>query len=147
MTVQLGLELMVAGYAIEGELREREAKTLLREIVRLIDMTPVGRPFVKRFPTPDGLGGVGETVAQAFTTAQPLVFQSLAESYSFILPGIIPLDAWPEHLKPRGGSYLVVVSCRRFPEGKVEDYPGSKGFRVVSKGTMLLKLDGGETQV
>lgn len=136
----LGQELMIAGFAVEGVIREDEAKTLLQELIHLIEMTPVGEPYICHFPTPQGQGGVGETLAQAFTAANPLIFQSLAESFAYILPGVVAVDTWPEHRQTNGGAYIVVASCKRFQPQTIINYLGQNAYSVLNHNMIVLTL-------
>jgi len=131
-TKDLGLKLQIAGFAVEGYLTEIEAQAFLQEIVNLIGMTPYGQAFVKTFPTPEGLGGEGETVVQ------PFFLQPLVESFTFSLPGTLAYDSY--RVEGKNGFYLLIASCKYFNLSDVEFYLARRELRVIDRDTMSLKL-------
>ena len=132
MEKELGVSLQVAGFAVEGYLSEFEAQAFLQEIVNLIGMTPHGLPIVRTFPTPEGLGGEGETVVQ------PFFLQPLVESFTFSLPGATAYDSY--RLGKTNGFYLLIASCKKFSMTDVEMYLSQRQLKVLDSNSMHLKL-------
>ena len=116
-SMNLGINLKVTGYRIQSTASKREFKKILLEVVRLIEMTPAGRPKVWKFPWYPrfwshlaawligrrhlpGLGGVGWTIVQ------PLV-----ESFAVV-------DYWRDH----GHWFLVIGSCRPYKARQVANF-------------------------
>lgn len=127
----LGEEMNVAVIAILDRLDEIGAKRLHEQVIAKVNMTPVLRPAVWRYPILDNVGGVGETIVQPFVYAQPL-----AESISMNLPGVSVTDTWHEH----NGFFLILCSCRPFNLKRLVRYLKKRGWKVVDTDICKVEL-------
>jgi len=148
----LGDELMVGAYCVEGYVHPKEAIRLQREIIKVVQMRPVGKPVVRVYPVAspdwwwlrrfwwqlrywlydklsDGAGKEGETTLWAHATIQPL-----AESISgaITLPGFVATDTWPEKLRGKGKFYIILASCALFESVRVRNHLICQGWKVRS---------------
>lgn len=134
MDKTLGQEMLVAGYAVRGNLAEAAAKSLLTDIVSLIGMNTGGmEPAVWTFPMPTGQGGVGQTIAQ------PIITQPLVESFASYYPafGSTVVDTW----KDFDCFYLLIHSCCPFDESQVATFLESKGLPVIEMNSFSIGFE------
>ena len=110
----LGNEMLIAGYMIEGQLTEVEAKLLQKNVIKEIRMNMADlKPAVWTYPNSDG---VGQTIIQPFI-----------ESFCAI-------DSWTE----QNHFYLIICSCKPFHWLRLIRYLHAKGFHVLAADSMRL---------
>ena len=112
-----GETMIVSAMSIQGKLTEDKCATLIKKIVKKMEMTPAAGEVTYQYPM-DGKGGVG------FTHIQPIT-----ESF-------IALDAWPD----LNGAYLIICSCKCFSIDKVKLIIRNAGLKVLESKTNVLGL-------
>jgi S-adenosylmethionine/arginine decarboxylase-like enzyme len=89
---RLGENMLVAAFAIRGDVKKETAKVMIDLIMDKIDVLPAHTSITYDYPVGPDKGGVGYTYIQPIT-----------ESF-------IAFDAWPD----KGGAYFIICSCKPF---------------------------------
>lgn len=114
---RLGETMIISAISFKGKVTEGLCATLIKQIVKQMDMNTAGEAVTYSYPL-DGKGGVG------FTHIQPIT-----ESF-------IALDAWPD----LEGAYLIICSCKCFSVDKVREILKKNNLKVIETKTNVLGI-------
>lgn len=127
----LGKNLKVAGWCVEGRIEPLRIEAILQYLVELAEMDTAGIPAQAwTFPLIDGRGGTGQTVVQPFVELQPL-----SESFcTGLLPGLVINDNWPEFHH----TFFLIASCKPFDPFTIKNWLHCNVGDVLSWGEFVL---------
>ena len=118
---ELGVSMLLVGFALRGELTEEDCERFIRRLIENIGMTPSVGSTILKYPI-EGRGGYGFTY-----------FQPITESF-------IAVDTYDK----LNGLYLVICSCKPFSLRSVLFVLGEFRLEIIEMSENQLGLGHGE---